>query len=173
MEYGQWWKTLESLIAELKKKQVQIPDEVMKSLRSAKTMIKVYEADQSHWESLPTIENYLFIVESGLINLAGEKFGQAFTERWVERLEKARKEEEPKSKASASQFIPGLPKTDHWVRVLPSEDILKENVEKLAEELGLSHRMQQDGHILVYGSTEKVKNFVKKMAEKCRGTRKK
>jgi hypothetical protein len=172
MGYEQWWKTLENLIAEFRKKQVTIPPEVMTSLRSAKTMINIYNADPSHVESIPMIENYLLDVESRLMNMAKEKFGQDFMESWAKKLEKARKEEKQEAKSTTSRFIPGVPKSEHWIRVLPSEDVLKEDVKKLAEELGISWKIQKDGYILVYGSKEKVKEFVKKMAEKCRGPRK-
>jgi len=171
MGYEQWWKFLENLIAEFRKKQVAIPPEVMSSLRSAKTMINIYKADPSHLESIPMIENYLLDVESNLINMAKEKFGQDFMERWVKKLEKARKNEKPTDEAATSRFISGLPKSEHWIRVLPSEDLLKEDVKKLAEELGVSWKTQKDGYILVYGSKEKVKIFVKKMADKCRRLR--
>jgi len=117
------------------------------------------------------IENYLLDVESNLINMAKEKFGQDFMESWIKKLEKARKNRKPTDEAVVSRFISGLPKSEHWIRVLPSEDLLKEDVKKTAEELGVSWRMQKDGYILVYGSKEKVKIFVKKMAEKCRRPR--
>ncbi|MFQ6068578.1 MAG: DUF2096 family protein [Candidatus Bathyarchaeia archaeon] len=172
MGYERWWKTLENLIAEFRKKQVTIPTEVMNYLRSAKTMINVYNADPSLSESIPTIENYLVNVESSLITIAKEKLGQEFMEHWIKKLEKARKEKEPKQETTTSRFISGLPKGKHWVRVLPSDNVLKENVENLASETGLSYKMQKDGYMLVYGSKEKVKDFVKKMAEKCRSTRK-
>lgn len=172
MGYEQWWKTLEILITEFRKKQVPIPKEVMASLRSARTMINVYSADPSYLESIPTIENYLLNIESNLISITKEKFGQAFMERWIKKLEKARKKEEPKVETATSRFIPGLPKGEHWIRVLPSDEILEENVAKLADELELSYKMQNDGYILVYGDKKKIKDFVKKMAEKCRKTRK-
>ncbi len=170
MGYRKWWQTLETLIAEFKRRHVSIPSEVMKYLKSAKTMINVYGADESRLETIPTIENYLLNVESDLMNLAKVKFGQSFMDRWIKKLEASRKEVEPKAGVSASRFIPGLPKTEHWVRVLTSGDILEENVEALADGIGLSWKKQKDGYILVYGSKEKVKDFVKKMAEKCRST---
>ena len=170
MGYEHWWKTLETLITELRKKQVRVPKEVMTYLKSAKTMINVHNADPSCIETIQTIENYLINVESNLINAAKEKFGQTFVKRWIMKLEDARKETEPETKTS--RFIPGLPKKEHWIRVLSSDDVLKENVEKLADELGLSYKMQRDGYILVYGSEEKVKAFVKEMAKKCQRTRK-
>ena len=171
MGYEQLWKTLENLMAELRKKNLTIPTEVMTNLRSAKTMINVYNADPSCLESIPTIENYLINVESNLINIAKEKYSPAFMERWIKKLEKARKEE-LKAGTTTLRFIPGLPKGEHWIRVLPSDGILRENVEKLASELGLSCKMQKDEYMLVYGGKEKVKDFVKKMAEKCRRPRK-
>lgn len=170
MGYRKWWQTLEALIAEFKRRRVNIPSEVMKYLKSAKTMISVYGADESRLETIPTIETYLLNVESELMNLAKLQFGQSFMDRWIEKLETARKEAEPKAEAADSRFVHGLPKTDHWVRVLTSGEILESNVEDLAGEIGLSWKKQKDGYILVYGSKEKVKAFVKKMAEKCRGT---
>ena len=172
MGHAQWWKTLEHLIVELRKRQVAIPTEVMTHLRSAKTMISVYNVDPSHLETLPTIENYLMNVESTLVNAARERFGQAFANRWIERIESARREEERKAEPAAPHFVPRLPKGKHWIRVLPSDDILKESMEQLAQEIGLSCEMQRDGYILVYGKEEQVKDFVSKMAKKCRRTRK-
>ncbi len=118
------------------------------------------------------IENYLLNVESNLINASKEKFGQKFMEHWIKKLEKARKEEEPEAETTTPRFIPNLPKGEHWIRVLPSDDILRKDVEKLAEEIGLSCRIQKDGYILIYGSENKVKDFVKKMAEKSKRLRK-
>ncbi len=171
MGYEKWWRTLENLIAEFRKKQIAIPEEVMSSLRSAKTMINVYNADPSRVETIPTIESYLLNVESGLINMAKEEVGEDFMEDWIRKVEEARKEEEPKAEAATRRFIPGLPKGQHWIRVLPSDDVLKENVEELAGKLGLSCKLQKDGYLLVYGDREKVKDFVKEMAEKTRRPR--
>ncbi|MFP3985235.1 MAG: DUF2096 family protein [Candidatus Bathyarchaeia archaeon] len=170
MGYDEWWKALESLVADFRKKELSIPEEAMSSLRSAKTMINVYKADESYSESIASIENYLLNVESTLINMAKEKFGQAYIDSWMDKLQRARKEA-PKTEVGASRFIQGPPKGEHWIRVLPSENVLEKNVKELAEELGLSCKMQGDCYMLVYGSREKVKVFVKKMAEKCRRTR--
>ena len=170
--YEEWWKALESLIAEFRRRKIEIPGEVMVSLRSAKTMISVYKADLSHLEHTLDIENYLLDVESNLINLAKEKLGQAFMQDWLRKLENARKEE-AQLEAQPSRFISSRPRGVHWIRILPSEDILKENVKRLAGELKLGCKMQKDGYMLVYGSKEVIKEFVKKMAEKCQRTRKK
>ncbi len=172
MGYEQWWTTLEGLIAELRKKHIDIPPEAMAYLRSAKTMINVYTADPSRLETVSTIEDYLLNVESRIMSVVREKLGESFEERWIRTLEKARREESPKAGSTSSKFVLGHPRDQHWIRIMPSDDILKRDVEKLADEAGLESRTQEDGNILVYGSKEKVKDFVKKMAEICRRTRK-
>lgn len=171
MGYSQWWKILESLIIELRKKHVTISPDVMTSLRSAKTMISIYQSDPSCVDPIPVIENDLIKLESGLMNMAKEEFGQKFAKEWLEKLEKARREAESKVELS-SHFIPGVPKSKHWIRVLPSDEILRKDVEELASQMELSIKMQKDDYMLVYGNEAAVKAFVKKMAERCRRTSK-
>lgn len=171
MGYRQWWATLENLIAEFRKRQVPVSADIMTSLRSAKTLISVYRVDTAHTESIPVIEGYLLDIESTLINTAKERFGAAYAEEWLGKLDKARKEgENVEAETWASQFVPGIPRSEHWIRVLTSSDLLEEDVKRLADELRLSHKAQKDGYVLVYGDEEKVKEFVKKMAEMCRRT---
>jgi hypothetical protein len=171
MGYQQWWETLESLIAEFRKRQAPVSADIMTSLRSAKTMINVYKVDITHSESIPMIERYLVDIESTLINTAKEKLGPACAEEWLGKLDKARKQrEDAEAETAASRFITGVPRNGHWIRVLTSDDLLKEDVERLADGLKLSHKTQKDGYVLVHGDEEKVKEFVKKMAEKCRRT---
>jgi len=171
MGYQQWWETLESLITEFRKKQIPVSVDTMTSLRSAKTMINVYKVDTAHSESIPMIEGCLMDVESSLINAAKEKFGPAYADEWLRKLDRARKRgKDAEAETTASRFIPGTPRTGHWIRVLTSDDLLKEDVERLADGLKLSHKTQKDGYVLVHGDAEKVKEFVKKMAEKCRRT---
>lgn len=111
-------------------------------------------------------------VESTLINTVKEKLGSGCAEDWLNRLDTARKEEEIRASIAPSRFVAGLPKGEHWIRILLSDELVKKDVQKLADELGLSHETHKDGHILLHGQEEKVKVLVKKMAEKCRRTRK-
>lgn len=171
MGYEQWWQTLENLITDLRKRKTPIPATIMSSLRSAKTMINVYKADTKNVDPVLAIENYLLDVESNLINLSEEKFGSSFIDIWLKKLDAARMEKEPETDKPASQFIAGIPRSEHWIRILPSDDLVQEDVERLADELGLQHNLQ-DGYVLIHGEEPKVKEFVKKLAEKCRRTQK-
>jgi hypothetical protein len=173
MSYEERWKVLADLLTELRKKGEEIPTDVMNDLRSAKTMIQILKADPTHIENIPKAETYLKNVESYLIFTAQEKFGSDYVTLWMRKLEEARKVVKVEGKTEAApRFVPGVPRDKHWVRIRISEYTPRKDVERLAEEEGLSHKMQKNGYMLVYGDGESIKTFVKKMAEKFRGARK-
>jgi hypothetical protein len=166
--YQQWWKTLETLIATFRQRRLDIPPDIMTSLRSAKTLISVYGADTARPETLPMIESQLLAVESTLINTAKDTFGAAFADEWLRKLDRARNEEESPADTPAARFVTGLPRDEHWIRVLPSDTLLREDVERLAAAVQLATSIQADGYILVHGREDRVRDFIRKMAEKCR-----
>jgi hypothetical protein len=167
MSYADVWKTLEDLIAEFRKRGEIIPPEIMEDLRAAKTLIQVLRADPKRVETTPSIEMYLGNVESHLIFEAQTKFGQAFIEEWMKRIHKARESKATDEKLpSTSKFVPGLPRGQKWVRVQITEDTSEKEIKQLAEEAGLSFRLQDDGYMLVYGEDEKLKLFLKKSTER-------
>jgi len=170
MNYEEVWNVLADLITELRKKGQLIPANVMSDLRSAKTMIQVFKADTAHIENIQRIETYLESVEVQLISMAQEKVGPKFAAKWMEKLEEAGRKVSKKKEESA-RFVPGLPRDKHWVRVQISKDTPQGEIEKLAKENSLSHKIQKDGYMLVYGDDENVKAFVKKMAAKFRHIR--
>lgn len=171
MGYEEAWKVLADLVTELRRKGETIPPNVMNDLRSAKTMIQILKADPTHVENLPRIEMYMENVESHLVFTVQEKFGSDYAEQWMKKLEKARRTREEEEKA-ATRFVPGLPRGKHWVRVQISQDMPENDIKRLAKENRLSTKMQKNGYMLVYGDVEKVKLFVKKMAEELRVERK-
>jgi hypothetical protein len=171
MGYGEAWKVLADFIVELRKKGETIPANVMKDLRSAKTMIQIFKADPTHIDNIPRIETYLESVESYLFLVAEEKYGAKFVEEWMEKLSQARRKVEEREE-TVSKFVPGLPRGKHWVRVQISKDTPRKEIERLAKEEKLSCKMQKNGYMLVYGNIESIKSFVKTLAEKFRETRK-
>jgi hypothetical protein len=172
MSYEENWKVLADLLTELRKKGEKIPTEVMNDLRSAKIMIQILKADPTHIENIPRIETYLRNVESYAILVAQEKLGTGFVERWLRKLEKARKTKIEEKEKVTPRFVPGLPRDKNWVRIQISKDTPRQDVESLVKESKLSCKMQKNGYMIVYGNGESIKSFVKKMAEKFRGTRK-
>jgi len=65
--------------------------------------------------------------------------------------------------------VPGLPRGQKWVRVQVSKETPEKEIKKLAEETGLSFKVQRDGYVLVYGEDERLKLFVKQAGEKLSG----
>ncbi len=172
MGHEEVWKTLNDLIIEFRKKGEVIPPEVMADLRAAKTLMHVLKADPTKIENVPTIETYLGNVESHLIFAAQAKFGSEFMNHWMKKLRKAREKPDVEMPAeTASKFVSGLPRGQHWVRVQVSKETPKEEIEELVKKSGLACKMQDDGYMLVYGEREKLKSFVKRTAAKLRVAR--
>lgn len=167
MGYEELWKALADLLTELRRRGETIPAEIMNDLRSAKTMIQILKVDPAHTENLLRIERYLGNVEFHLLFAAQDKLGPERVEQWMRKFERARRKVyEKKEAVAALRFVPGLPRGKRWIRIQVSEDRPQEDIERLADENGLSCRMQENGYMLVYGESEKIKSFVKKIRKK-------
>ena len=156
------WKVLEEMIIEFRKKGLPIPATVMNDLKSARTMIKIINVDESRSETVQKAEEYLGNVEAYLVTEAQKKLAPEYIDEWLRRVEEASCEicEE---KGEESRFISGLPRDQKWIRVKPLVSLPLEKLQQLAEETNLSCKVQEDGHLLVYGKAEGIKEFVKKM----------
>jgi hypothetical protein len=173
MAYEKIWEILENLMLVLQKKSRKIPKEVLRDLKSAKTMINISKAEsETRAETIMKIETYLSNVETHLLILA-EELGKDLADEYMGQIHNARseiredlekkslqRETEPKSR-----FVSGIRRNEHWIRIHISEDIAKEHVEKVAEELDLNCKMQNEGFLLVHGDQDKIKKLVRKIAE--------
>jgi hypothetical protein len=158
------WKVLEEMIIEFRKKGLPIPVTVMNDLKSARTMIKIMNVDESRGETVQKAEEYLGNVEAYLVTEAQKKFAPEYIDNWFRRLEEASCET-CKEKGEESRFISGLPRDQKWIRVEPLASLPLEKLKQLAEESNLSASVQKDGRLLVCGKAEDIKRFVKKMNE--------
>ncbi len=171
-DYEKIWRILADLITDFMKRGETIPPNIIKDLRSAKTMIEILKLDPKHVEYMADIEEYLGNVESFLVFTAHKKFGEEYVNQWMKKLKEAKmKIKEEFEKETRIKALPVLPRGKNWIRVQVSEEIREPEVKKLAEETGLSYKIQTNGYILISGEHEKIKNFVKKMAEKFKGAR--
>jgi hypothetical protein len=170
MGYSSAWQVLENMIADFLKRGITVPEEVMTNLKSAKTMIKILKAGSSRGETLQKIEEYLGNVESYLVSEGQKVFGDEYVTEWLKRLEEANRKVDEEAE---TRFVAGLPRKGKWVRVKPSAELTLEKLKKSAEELKLSYNTQPDGYLLVYGTDEYIREFVKKIAAKYRSKAKK
>jgi len=163
------WKVLEEMVIEFRKKGLPVPATVMNDLKSARTMIKIMNADASRGEIAQKVDEYLGNVESYLVTEAQKEFAPEYVDAWLRRLEEADCETRAKVAEEESRFIAGLPRDQKWIRVEPLASLPLEKLKQLAEESDLSCSIQEDGRLLVYGKAEDIKEFVKKMTgETCK-----
>jgi len=170
MSHEERWTKLADLLIKLQERGEKIPVDVINDLRSAKTIIQVFKADPTHIESNSRIDTYLRSVESYAIFTA-EKMGTENVEECLKKLKDTKKVKKKEERMTASRFTPGVPRDKSWMRIKISDDIPKEDVKKIVKEDKLSYKMQENGHIIVYGNEENVKTFVKRMIEQFRGSR--
>ena len=172
MGYENVWKVLEEIVIELRKEGVSIPPTVMNDLKSAKTLMKVLDASEGERsETAPKIEEYLGSVEAYLVTEAQRKFVPARIDAWLRKLEEANCNTcrtscnfEAKEMEEAN-FVVGVPRDQKWIRVRPLDNLPAEKLKQLAGETNLSLREEKAGHLVVYGSAEDIKRFVRKMTE--------
>ena len=159
---------LEEIVIELRKKGKEIPPNVLGDLKSARTLMQIEKADtKGVGETEPKIDEYLGMVEAYLITEAEKNFPPEKVEKWLTALDFASCEScvtivEEKEEM---RMIPGIPRDQKWIRVEPIEALPIEKLEKMATEAKLGFKREKDGHLIVYGSDEAVKGFVKKISK--------
>ncbi len=159
------WKLLEEMTITLKKKGVNIPENIMGDLRSAKSMIKLHCTQaQGAGDVLQKAEELTANVEAFLVNEAQKIFGSETVDSWLRHLEEANAEicEEP---ATETKFVTGVPRDQKWVRVEPINTLSTHRLGQLAKEQNLQISPQKDGKLLVYGQAQSLKEFIKKMTQ--------
>ncbi len=157
------------LVRELRRSGESVPSDVMRDLRSAKTMIEILKVDPSRSEHVLRIEEYLNSVESYLMPSAKRKLGEERVDQWMKRILEARKSVRAWEREPTRRLPIGIPRDKLWVRMEPSREMSTKKIERIAEEEGLEFRTGKDGRVLVYGEDESVKQFVRKIAQIIRG----
>ncbi len=157
-------RVLEDLIIELRKRGLQIPLNVLNDLKSARVMMKIEDVDRKNLgETSPKIDEYLGSVEAYLVTEAQKKLSPETVDEWLRRLEAANRDTCLTEEKGESRFIPGLPRDQKWVRVEPIVSLPREKLEMMADATNLTCKPEPDGHLIVYGKAEDIREFVKKM----------
>jgi len=167
MGYLAMWKVLEEMSTDLRKKGATVPTKIMTELKSSRSLINILNSDPNRVDTVQKIEELLQNLEVYLVSEGENKFGSEYVERWLKRLNSAAKEVAEEDE-SETRFIVGAPRDQKWVRVQPSEKLTMEKLKSLADKFSLSHRLQEDGFLLVQGEGEHLKKFVKEMAKEAR-----
>ncbi len=161
-------KILEEIIIELRKKGLEIPANIMSDLKSARTLMKIEKADaRGRGETEPKIDKYIGSFEAYIMTEASKHFPAGKVDKWMTALDLASCDscvtvEEAKEEM---RMIPGVPRDQKWIRVEPINSLPIEKLEKMATDTKLCFKREKDGRLIVYGSQENIKSFVKKMTE--------
>jgi hypothetical protein len=158
-----YWKLLEEMTIELKKKGVAIPENIMGDLRSAKSMIKLHCTQAiGAGDVIQKAEELTANVEAYLVTEGQKVLGPEKVDSWLVRLEEANAEvcEEPKPD---DKFVTGVPRDQKWVRVEPINSLPTERILQIAKAQSLMVNPQKDGRLVIYGQPEFIKEFLKKM----------
>ena len=157
------WKVLEDLMIELRTNGVTVSPEVLSDLKSAKFMIKLSEQEGNWGDASQKVEEYLGSVESYLITEAQKSLNPEIIDHWLVRLEEANAETCEEQVDEENLFITGVPRDQKWVRVEPNGNLTSERIKHIAKESNLSTIVQKDGRLVVFGQSECIKEFLKKM----------
>jgi hypothetical protein len=160
-----YWKLLEEMTIELKKKGVVIPENILGDLRSAKSMIKLHCTQaQGAGDVIQKAEELTANLEAYLVTEGQKCLGSDKIDLWLRQLEEANVEvcEEV---VAENKFVTGVPRDQKWVRVEPVNSLSVERMGQIACALKLEIKPQKDGKLVVYGQQDDIKEFIKKMTK--------
>ena len=161
------WKVLEELTTALRMKGLNIPETTMTRLRSSRAAISIYEVDPTYGETVELIEGYLVGLEAELVSLAEEKLGEDFAKEFPRKIFEAR-QKKPKEPEVTKGFVPGVPRSDYWIRIRIGDTISGEELQDIAAQQGLSTRDERTDSIVIHGEEKKVKKLIREIAKKMR-----
>ncbi len=163
----QTWMVLVELLTDLKKRDIDIPHQVTKNIRLAKTLINFYKTDPTNPEVIKEvgrIDEFLNLAQDNLLNLAGN-VSLNYKEKWLEKLKRAGIGEElHKLKEEKSRFFVGAPPGFSLVRVSLREALAEDRVQEIAEECNVIIEFEEDDVIVIYGDKDCIKKSLKEVS---------
>lgn len=165
MSWDARWRVLADAITDLRRSGKSIPPNIIRDLRSAKTMMEIIKADRFRQEHISRLEEYLGSVESYVLSTAESRLGSGYVNALLRKLCEAERIRVQAEMETHAGFHPGLPKEKRWVRIQASDEVPVETIRNVADETGLEFKIQEDKYVLIFGEEEKIKLFIKRMAE--------
>lgn len=163
----QTWLILVDLLTDLRKKEMQIPDEVTENLRLARSTINFYKADPTNPEmmkELKRINDFLNSIQDTLIDVA-EEIDTEYRDEWLQKLMRASRGEKVVEKQDISpRFVVGAPAGFSMVRVTFKEPLSEERLNDIAETYGVIIEFEEDDVVAIYGDKDNVKKSLKEIA---------
>ena len=158
-----YWKLLEEMTIELKKKDAVVPENIMGDLRSAKSMIKLHCTQAiGAGDVIQKAEELTANVEAYLVTEGQKLLGSEKIDLWLRQLEEANAEACEEA-AVENKFVTGVPRDQKWIRVEPIKNLPTDRILQIAKAQNLAVNPQKDGRLVVYGQADGIKEFLKKI----------
>lgn len=152
---------------DMQKKGVSLQPTIINDLRSAKLMIEISESPDAKGDLTMKVDEHIGNVESLLLAEAEKTLGANYVDEWLKRIDEASVQCETctphPTKKEENKFITGVPRDQKWVRVEPHDNLTCARIKELAQANSLQVNEQKDGKLVVYGSPDSLKAFVKEM----------
>jgi hypothetical protein len=168
LNYEYLWKDIEALIIDLRSKGKSVPNEIVEDLKSAKTLMTIKDIDPLS-QINAEVEDLLRRTEIALISDAESQLGKNYADKWLIRIQEAKSKEPEEIHKRKIGFVTGIPKGEDWVRVRVSELIDMLDLVQVSSSLGLAYRKENKETIIIHGSPEKIKVFMRQLTEKIKG----
>lgn len=165
MNYEYLWKELEFLVIELRSKDKRIPKEVVEDLKSARTLMTIQKINPSS-PIKAEVEDFLSRTEMALLSHAEFYLGKKYADKWFRRIQEAKSKDSNYTDEKKLSFVTGIPKGEDMVRVRVSELIDMPSLVKMSSSLGLEYRKENKNVIIIHGSPEKIRVFMRQLTEK-------
>ncbi|MCE5213495.1 MAG: DUF2096 domain-containing protein [Methanobacterium sp.] len=163
----QTWMILVDLLADLRKKGMEIPSGLNQDIQMAKTTINFYKVDPTDPErmkELKRINDFLTSVQNTLLTIA-ESLGEEYQDIWFEKLKKASIGKQVyKIPDKKPRFVVGAPSSFSMARLTFKEPILEERLHDIAEYHNVIIEFEEDNVIILYGSKENIKKSLKELS---------
>jgi hypothetical protein len=111
----QTWLILVDLLTDLRKKGIEIPEDVPKNVRLARSTINFYKSDPTNPEmmkELKRINDFLNSIQDTLLDIA-EEVGSEYRDEWLQKLMRASRGEKVVEKEETTpRFVVGAPEVN-------------------------------------------------------------
>ncbi len=170
MNYALVWKTLEELMVALKGKGAAVPQGIIDDLRSARTLIRIYQSEPADVNIVTDINSLLGKTESSLLFLAESAISKEYADEWQTKLIGLYTGESAEA-VSRSGFVTGIPRPEYWIKLQTSDLITEKDLGELVSRFHLSVKPQKDTYLLVHGRKEDITLFLKEVRQRIAKTR--
>ena len=163
----QTWLILVDLLTDLKKKGIHIPISINKNISLLKTSINFYKRDTSHPDMIKEFDRANIVIteiQDQLLSY-GEKFGEDYYKRWIDKLKRANLGEKLYKEAdSHSKFNSNAPPGFSSAKVHLKKPIAEDRVQEIAEYNNVIIEFEDDTTIAIYGDSDNIKVGLKEFA---------